>query len=129
VIGRRGEGETKCRRGEETQSGLLKGLPIDAKLADGGPKCAELEILRAPVGKNRGSTRTGVEPLPMGPARTSRQLLATEIPQFPFSLPIIHGRVTTLSNQMGVPSGSWRRFEGTGLFRSSYASRTAANAS
>ena len=129
MIGGRDEGATKCRRDEKTHSDMLEGLPIDSKLADGGPKSAELEILRTPVGKNGDSTCIRVEPLPMRPTRTSRHLLAAEIPQLLGRFSISHGRVTTLSNQMGVFSGSWRRFEGTALFRSSYASKTAANAS
>jgi len=43
---------------QRRKSGLLEGLPIDSKLADGGPKCAEPEILRAQSG------RTVTRPVP-----------------------------------------------------------------
>ncbi len=110
-------------------SGRLEYLPFNPQLTNGSTQGAQLEIFSSPVRQHRRSSSRRVEPLAMGSAFSSRQFLAAEALQLPGGFPVLHGRVTTPSNQIGASMVSCRRFGGNGFFKSSYVSITASRAS
>lgn len=96
-----------------------KARQVKAELANNGPKCAELQVLRAPIGNDSGLSRRRIEPLAMRAARMPRKLLATHSLELARNLSIPHAPGKTYSNSIGCSCGSWRMVSGRGRPRSS----------
>lgn len=81
--------------------------------------CSLLQILLTPVGKSRDSVRVGIKPFSMRATAATLKLLAAECAQFPRSLAVSHGIVTTVSSQSGLLASGSFAFAGNGRPRSS----------
>jgi hypothetical protein len=91
---------------------VLKVVPINAKLTNGGVDGSEFQVFAAPIGDHSSALRFGIEPFPMRSTTPSWQLAAGQRHQLPGYFAICHGAMTKVSNQTGLLASRITAFPG-----------------